>query len=129
MTKPDKTAKSKKPTLMPPVDRVPDAGPARPATDAKSMLGLPTSPTPPAVSSETVPMLSEPVVAALPAVPAGSSVTTPVEKSVHINVRPKTQKWLKVIAAQEGRTILDVAEEAINDYLIKHGHMRESSDL
>lgn len=110
-----KSAKPKKSALTPPVDRVPDDQPARPATDAKNMLGVPTSPTPPAAGT----------VAPSPAAAPSPEPSTPppvVEKSVHINVRPKTQKRLKVLAAKKGRGIIDLAEDAFKEYFDKHGY-------
>ncbi|WP_342111794.1 ribbon-helix-helix domain-containing protein [Methylobacterium sp. SI9] len=98
--------------------------PARPALN--SLTGRFARKDPPAVTGNGV---SEPVESAEPAAAgsgpgstAAATVKAKADARVQILTRidPATRRRLKVIAAEQERTIQDICEEAIRDFVARH---------
>lgn len=97
---------------------------ARPTLD--SLAGRFARKDPPAATGNVI---SEPVAAAEPAAassgPAATAVATVKAKAdprvqILTRIDPTTRKRLKVIAAEQERTIQDICEEAIRDFVARH---------
>lgn len=96
----------------------------RPTLD--SLAGRFARKDPPAVTSE---VRSEPATTAEPAAVSAGPATSPAaavkakaDARVQILTRidPATRKRLKVIAAEQERTIQEICEEAIRDFVARH---------
>ena len=97
---------------------------ARPTLD--SLAGRFARKDPPAVTANVA---SEPAAAAEPAAsspgPASIAATTVKAKAdarvqILTRIDPATRRRLKVIAAEQERTIQDICEEAIRDFVARH---------
>lgn len=73
---------------------------------------------PPAAAPEPVPSREPDAPAPAPAAPARAKADTRVQILTRID--PATRKRLKVIAAEQERTIQEICEEAIRDFVARH---------